>query len=958
MISRHSTLHSFAPRPFAFAAPRPFVLAALLALAVAPSCNRAVVAASDDLRYAPRPYAFVLGEGQHPTANGGASSAEWVPVAPLRRDHNLLILPLLSRSERVPRPATTDVGVEVALVAGTELVKLDGAVRGRWVKHTPDERVLITEAGPRLFGPARLPVRTEPPRALASLARQDGVLTDTRELRCELPSDLGTANSADGAPMFVVGHGEWGTGVGAESKALDLDGVPHRLGLGPNDVVAVPAAAHHRIAGNALDADIGLDHAAVRFERSVDLEALDTLAPTTVRPASLETVRLERRFGLGVDHPVPTFRAMGADDESPNAAKQRDAAAQRGEFPRGAALVVCFAAPTLAEGETATLLLDFDVRQGFFAAEVTEPLRVADSDWLKDVTHQGLVAGERGLLAHFEGPDGQLDIRPTMGPGAAIGDFDGDGWPDLYLVQGGGREGSEPDQNRLLRNLGASRKAGGPWFEDVTQHAGVGDTGRGMGALFVDLDGDGRLDLYVANYGQDRLYLNRGNGTFADATSSLPELDLWSAAVAAADTDGDGDLDLYVTSYLDYDTAAMPPALELDRYQREDPLEMLPFAFPGQRNVFLRNESHVDTSLSVTPQNNGALTPRPLRFSDVTEELGLANVEGRSMQAVFWDFDRDGDQDLYVANDVSYNVLYRNEGDGTFQDVSFATGLDDPRGGMGLAASDLDGDGDEDLVLTNWQLDTNALYVNSLVSRHEARTRRASFQDSTVRAGLAQAGVGLTSWGVGAFDLELDGDLDLFVANGYTSPDYSGTGICVGQPNHLYVNEGGARFRFAQDIAPRALGVSLASRAVCLADFDRDGDIDVVITANNGPVQILENVAPRAGEWLGLELRQPGPNPFAIGAEVTVHTRGPQGAREHRRALRAGEGYLGGNPPELHFGLGQVESTVSVTVRWPDGDESVHGDVQVNRWSRIERDATAAPAAPSSESSSPARRER
>ena len=328
-----------------------------------------------------------------------------------------------------------------------------------------------------------------------------------------------------------------------------------------------------------------------------------------------------------------------------------------------------------------------------------------------------------GLLVHFEGPDEQLDIRPTMGPGVAWGDFDGDGWQDLYLVQGAGRAGSEPNPNRLLRNLGATRAPDGPWFEDVTERARVGDTGAGMGALFADLDGDGDLDLYVANQGLDSLHLNQGDGTFADARDLLPGHDLWSAGVAAADTDRDGDLDLYVTSYLEYDVTKMPPAEELGRYQREDPVEMLPFAFPGQRNVFLRNDG-------VGPDG------RP-RFTDTTEALGLLDVPGRGMQPVFWDFDRDGDQDLYVANDVSYNVLFRNEGDGTFKDVSFATGLDDPRGGMGLAAGDVDADGDEDVFLTNWQLDANALYLNNLAAPFETRTRRAAFQDAAVRAGTS-----------------------------------------------------------------------------------------------------------------------------------------------------------------------------------------------------------------------------
>ena len=245
---------------------------------------------------------------------------------------------------------------------------------------------------------------------------------------------------------------------------------------------------------------------------------------------------------------------------------------------------------------------------------------------------------------------------------------------------------------------------------------------------------------------------------------------------------------------------------------------MLPFAFPGQRNVFLRNQLAESGELA---------------FADVTEELGLLDVPGRGMQAAFWDFDQDGDDDLYIANDVSPNVLFRNEGDGTFRDVSFATGLDDPRGGMGLAIGDVDADGDEDLFLTNWQLEANALYENALISRRGLKRRRASFHDVTVRSGLGPSGIGRTSWGAELFDLELDGDLDLYVANGYTSPDYESTGICVGQTDLLFLGNGRGRFEEANQLAPDAMAISLASRGAAGADHDRDGT-SRPSTANNG----------------------------------------------------------------------------------------------------------------------------
>ncbi len=518
------------------------------------------------------------------------------------------------------------------------------------------------------------------------------------------------------------------------------------------------------------------------------------------------------------------------------------------------------------------------------------------------------VAAELGAgWSHLEGPDEQLDIRPTMGPGAAWGDVDADGWVDLYLVQGAGREGCEPIQNRLLLNRG------GDGFVDATGSHGGGDDGAGMGALFLDADGDGFLDLYVANYGVDALFANDGHGKLADVTAAAGvTANLWSAGVAASDYDADGDLDLYVTSYLRYDESLMPHEDELERYRREDPVAMLPFAFPGERNVLLRND----------------VQDGPLRFVDVAEEKKLRDEIGRGMQPVFWDFDRDRDDDLYVANDVSYNLLWRNEGDATFRDVSFSTGMDDPRGGMGVAIGDVEGDGDEDLFLTNWQLEANALYANNLISHRSQRHRVATFRDVIVPSGLGAFGVGFTSWGCELFDAECDGDLDLFVANGYTSPDYESTGICVGQPNHFFRNDGEGRFADASGDAGAALARPLPSRCAVACDFDRDGDVDLVVTANNGPVQLLRNELPtdRKGAWLLVRLRGAGRNTHAIGAEVTIRA----GELLLRRTLRAGTSYLGGNPPELHFGLGEVAGVDSLTVRWPSGRESMHPIAAIN----------------------------
>jgi len=778
------------------------------------------------------------------------------------------VVPLLTRSEVVARAVAGPDGFEFATVEGTgESARL--AVD--CLVHAVDQQVLQVTGEPVLVGPPRAPHHAMD-RCGASLerfVRQDGlggwgdfvhvVFDGVDTSGCEL--------------VVVLGRG-------------DLDPIEHGGARSRRAQILPVESDVFRFVTSPSNAPGCIDQIfAARVERGLAWEPLAVAEPLRLASTATLDVVGEPTFELG-----------------------------------GRALVVHRFANTLAlePGTTATLRVRF-VRAPDDGSRFDAPLvrKTPDVAWLVDAP------GDFGV--HFEGPDEQLDIRPTMGPGAAMGDIDLDGWCDLYVVQGAGREGSEMPTSRVYANVATDT---GRAFDDRTDTWGGASRGAGMGALLFDANGDGDLDLYVANQGADVLFENRrvghdGSGPLLVDVSNSAGVggNLWSAAVCAGDIDHDGDLDLYVTSYLDYDESKMPPLEEL-LYRREDPVAMLPFAFPGQRNTLLVNESDATG----------------LKFVDRTAEAGVLDEAGRSMQAVMFDFDRDGALDIHVANDVSPNVLFKGRGDGTFQDISFQTGLDDPRGSMGTALGDVDLDGDEDLFVSNWELEANALWIANIVTHASQRHRVATFRDTIVKSGLGPYGVGVTGWGTSFFDLENDGDLDLYVANGYTSPDYESTGICVAQPDHLFVNDGAGRFTAAfERIAPLAPlgGRHLPSRAVVECDFDRDGDMDLFVTSNNSAHRLLVNTAPRAAgsHWLGVQLSEPGPNPFAIGARVEVRT----DRRTFVRTLLAGTSYLAGNPPELLFGLGPCERVEEVVVHLPGGRGTrVFGAQPLDSWVKLE----------------------
>lgn len=868
---------------------------------------------------------------QHGAVVFAAGEHGFEPVTGLAREQ-AIVLPLVSRSEQVVRIARGAAGARLRIAAGSENELALHVLDLRWIRHGTDERLIApdsTLSKPWIAREARLP--RDVSGHLPQAARQDGVGC-TELLRIE----FGERTTGDRLLVFGVERaGEWTPTI--DPVLLDPLDAGHVFVRPPSRPWQAEWLPLDGLDAKSLDMHVqgagAIDQVLIVKARGIAAE--DERAATVARATrardtcTARTTTASRHVSWPELIEVPASRQDLVVSDVQRVLRARDGDAlmlRAGEF-----LELDLVVPELDASDRTWSLLAYLVCD---SNDPSEPQAAAprETGLFQDVTARA------GLdFVHLEGPDEQLDIRPTMGPGAAWGDVDGDGWNDLFLPQGGGRDGSRVPTVKLYRNRGDGT------FEDVTARANLGVQGRGMGALFFDADDDRDLDLFVANYGANKLYLNDGTGRFTDVTlaAGVPQDERWHAAVCAADYDRDGDLDLYVTSYLDYDPAKMPPADELGRYQREDPLEMLPFAFPGERKQLLRNDriksGPTDASAPRDPSQPNAKA-LSFRFTDVTDELHVADANGRGMQAIFWDFDQDGDQDLYVANDVSPNTFYRNEGDGTFKDISLATGLDDPRGSMGLAVGDGDGDGDEDLFVTNWQLESNALYVNNLVTHQSSKHRVATFRDQSVQAGLAQLSVGVTGWGAELVDVDLDGDLDLVDANGYTSPDYESTGICVGQPSHLFLNDGAGKFAPAFELAGPDLAEPLPSRCLLACDYDQDGDLDLAITANNARARLLRNDARVRGadgkpagpaaerHWLGLRLRARGGNPFAIGAFV----RAKVGERVLVRSLRAGTSYLGGNAPELHLGLGAATKVDELVVRWPDGRESTHAVERVD----------------------------
>jgi hypothetical protein len=493
---------------------------------------------------------------------------------------------------------------------------------------------------------------------------------------------------------------------------------------------------------------------------------------------------------------------------------------------------------------------------------------------------------------HVNGASPDKHLVETMGSGGLFFDYDNDGWIDLFLVDGGSladaRVASQA-KHRLYRNRGNGT------FEDVTAKSGIRHRDYGMGACAGDYDNDGWIDLYVTNFGPNALFRNRGDGSFTDVTTFAHVGEpRWSASCAFADLDKDGDLDLFVVNYVDADRHRTPYCGNAKLGQR---FYCHPLNYPSLPNTLYRNDGR------------GV-------FTDVSAASGIGAHRGNGLGVVVTDYDGDGWPDVFVANDSVANFLFRSTGKLRFVETALGAGVavatdGKARAGMGVDAGDYDGDGREDVVVTNLDFETHSLFRN---------VGDGLFEYTTRTSGLGFATLPFVGFGVAFLDADNDMQLDIAIANGHimdNAPVYR-SGTTYAQRNLFFRNAGPKRFVEIGRSAGDGFALEKVSRGLVAGDIDNDGDLDLVVTNNGQSADVLRNDSVRGNSLL---VRA------AIGARVRVTA----GGQTQVRDVRAGSSYLGQNDLRVHFGLGHAAMVDRVEVTWPSERVEVLSTVAVNQ---------------------------
>jgi hypothetical protein len=517
------------------------------------------------------------------------------------------------------------------------------------------------------------------------------------------------------------------------------------------------------------------------------------------------------------------------------------------------------------------------------------------------------VTAQAGIkFVHYSGNKGIAIIREVFGPGVCVGDFDGDGWQDIYFVNGRDLY----DRGIVARNA-LYRNNGDGTFTDVTDSAGVPGTGYGLGCVWGDYDNDGFPDLYVTQFGRNVLYHNNGNGTFTDVTdkagvAGVASGTMFHGGATFFDYDRDGRLDLYVGGYVTLDKDS-PRYCDFVDIRTNCP----PSVYKG--------------SPAILYHNNGDGT-----FTDVTSAAGIYQPEGKNLSVAAVDYDDDGWPDIFVANDGVNAYLYHNEHNGTFTEVGLLAGMALTGRGKTMAAmcmslGDYDNDGRLDLYISDFQKSSDHIWHNE---------GKGTFEEVSDQVGITIPTYNVLSFGGGFFDYDNDGWLDLFIANGHVYPEVeqSAQKAAYKQINSLFHNDGKGKFVETTKSAGDGFQTPYVGRGAAFADFDNDGYVDVVVANNGDPPLLLHNDGGTGNHFVNFKLVGVKSNRDAMGARIRIRA----GTLSEMREIYGGGSYLSQSDLRANFGLGQATSVESVEVSWPSGQKQTFKDVEADKFYLIE----------------------
>lgn len=521
-------------------------------------------------------------------------------------------------------------------------------------------------------------------------------------------------------------------------------------------------------------------------------------------------------------------------------------------------------------------------------------------------------------FAHRQGDEKLTGLDEVLGSGVCAFDYNNDGWIDILLINGSGESRyygkehwwQEAKGHQLFRNNGHGK------FENVTKQSQLAANTWGMGCTTSDLDNDGDQDVVITNNGPNLIYQNNGDGTFMDVTHQTGITgDHWSTSAAISDFNSDGLLDIYITNYIRFEKRAFT-------YEKQN-------SFTNSMNLAFDSTLY-DAVENTLYQNEGNL-----RFRNVSQEYGVENAGGRSLNSTWIDVNDDLFPDLYIVNDkgIGSNTLYINHDGNSFIEASGDSKAGSAGGHTSTSTGDINNDGNEDIFLSSGITKTHNLLINKFKKTENKKAAHSLFKDESRQRGIGTEDTsGQAGWASGIYDFNNDGWQDIYVANGLLIPEKDSPKITVGQTNELWLNNGSGNLTKKPHEPGSIFSDHESSRGAAFADFNNDGSIDVYISNNNGIGQLLLNKT--EGNWLSIKLTGSTINMDAIGSKVTVTTEG----NEQQKVVSSGNSFLSSSDKRLHFGLGAQQFATSVKVEWPDGTVSSYGRIKANQHILIQKE--------------------